>query len=1078
MSLPVFPIMNESFDVPRTQNTAPVFEFKCLYTADLRRKQKRWQDGRLKYHSFNKRVMVYDEKSNFVGDVHWREDHELCDGDELQLERGGILVQVEEKLETHNQDLSELVDKPRKEKEARAAARTANGSPGSFGRTQNFGTPAHTAVPKSLNRLLTPSGHHGRAQIPITSPFEDRRNIESTSQEIREDQRPSKRRKCHEPQNSKSGFAQNLTGAMLNLTSSKPSSTPTIRYDTFKPKFSVPQQQVTAIDLTLDDDTVAPLRHREPFQHHDKTAKTQARPQKSRQNKSAPEKSGYASNLTGVVLSLSRPSPSTAIRPIEVPQVRGMNAPQFDENSTLGKEAQGEGDAGFSVLETSFASRNPLGTLYRKDNSSENPTYPRKSLKPRTSSPPVVAMPDRSATIRTVDKTNAKSISDSSVDGPNKTRLLAPNVAVNLRVAAEGNNYIDSRNSRQLLEAGKDPKMPNHGVSKSTNSLGSWVGEDEQQFAKARAEVNRQPLEGGSFSEVPPMRSAEQERHGRSAIPTTSSSSSSYLQSARNERTRKSDATDSFEVGPKPSRNASESSLMATSVSDKPVPTLRIRSRQPKKMMMFLSRPDPPTCSRKSLPREITDSRAGHSVATGDPVQSQATIELDSLIQRQEERIQNRLTKSRTRPSIDPEDLTSPLPDNDVAQDISSKTTSAILSKDSSSKPTPAQSSLQGSIKPPTVSSSALPEMEACFLKIPPPELDLLSRTSRLGLVSLDMSSSTGNSVKNVHVISRAPSAQGNKEAVVSPSEALSPVNGTALPAETMGASQPIDMPHNTIMNTAVPEENHIPVNRISNTISTTSIQCKAGLTSTRDNRCPAKISDFGSGEIPSNPQQVFPCGQRAEEPIGITGLEKVRASQNQQSSEEETTCGEAPHEHKIAAPHNEEEHYEVITSASSKLTVPDVQMLVEDTGDEQSAHVTSRFPENHTLASTNKLSGVHEPTTAHTKSSLQPCTGRTTSNFGSRWQGSDNSNISDFALSITTVNQSKFKLSKPVPRAQPLGPPPPRLCSELADVTGDNGISDGVENGMPVTSTGPWSREAFDLFGSWKPVSGQINGR
>ncbi len=52
--------------------TAAVVEYLCLFTHDLKRKQKRWQDGRLKYHTFNKRVMVYDERGNNVGDAHWR----------------------------------------------------------------------------------------------------------------------------------------------------------------------------------------------------------------------------------------------------------------------------------------------------------------------------------------------------------------------------------------------------------------------------------------------------------------------------------------------------------------------------------------------------------------------------------------------------------------------------------------------------------------------------------------------------------------------------------------------------------------------------------------------------------------------------------------------------------------------------------------------------------------------------------------------------------------------------------------------------------------------------------------------
>ena len=85
-----------SLSIPSTQNTAPVLEFRCLYTHDLRRKLKRWQDGFLRFHTFNRRIMVYDVPRNFVGDTHWREKTELADGDELELETGGVLVQVGE----------------------------------------------------------------------------------------------------------------------------------------------------------------------------------------------------------------------------------------------------------------------------------------------------------------------------------------------------------------------------------------------------------------------------------------------------------------------------------------------------------------------------------------------------------------------------------------------------------------------------------------------------------------------------------------------------------------------------------------------------------------------------------------------------------------------------------------------------------------------------------------------------------------------------------------------------------------------------------------------------------------------
>src|SRR5579871_1139272 len=103
--------------VPPSQNTAPVLEYQCLYTSDIRRKQKRWQDGRLKFHTFNKRIMVYDERGNFVGDTHWRQDYNFDEGEELELERSGTLVQVSECVGKRIQDLREILDKRLKETE-------------------------------------------------------------------------------------------------------------------------------------------------------------------------------------------------------------------------------------------------------------------------------------------------------------------------------------------------------------------------------------------------------------------------------------------------------------------------------------------------------------------------------------------------------------------------------------------------------------------------------------------------------------------------------------------------------------------------------------------------------------------------------------------------------------------------------------------------------------------------------------------------------------------------------------------------------------------------------------------------
>ncbi|RYP48682.1 hypothetical protein DL768_005462 [Monosporascus sp. mg162] len=248
-------------------SSALVLEFVCLFTHDLRRKQKRWQDGRLKYHTFNKRVMVYDERGNFVGDTHWREDFEFGDGEELELERGGTIVQVAECTGSRDQDLSELIDKRAQEKIRRQSAALARRHP-----TLEPATPrpplaaAAAASPhfplhhRHLHHLIgTPTGHHGRAHIPPESPYEQRRQqLEAPPQD--DTNRPSKRRKREVSPPSKSGYAQSLFGATLTL-SGRPMSSAPVRHKPAKP---VSAQEVDPCPTSSDQsnresDTVSAL---------------------------------------------------------------------------------------------------------------------------------------------------------------------------------------------------------------------------------------------------------------------------------------------------------------------------------------------------------------------------------------------------------------------------------------------------------------------------------------------------------------------------------------------------------------------------------------------------------------------------------------------------------------------------------------------------------------------------------------------------------------------------------------------------------------------------------------------------
>ena len=142
--------------------------------------------------------MVYDVPRNFVGDTHWKADEPLAEGDELNLEKDGILVQVEEQKGQTETNLSELRHSARK-----------NGA-GSSSPARGVLTPARRAFNgpsvqtnevsrqptqlkhRSLNALLgTPRGPVGKAALPTWSPFEQRQAEQEN--EDWEDGRPAKR---------------------------------------------------------------------------------------------------------------------------------------------------------------------------------------------------------------------------------------------------------------------------------------------------------------------------------------------------------------------------------------------------------------------------------------------------------------------------------------------------------------------------------------------------------------------------------------------------------------------------------------------------------------------------------------------------------------------------------------------------------------------------------------------------------------------------------------------------------------------------------------------------------------------
>ncbi|KAI9047087.1 hypothetical protein LZ554_009160 [Drepanopeziza brunnea f. sp. 'monogermtubi'] len=556
--------MSASMDVPHSQNTAPVLEFRCLYTADLRRKQKRWQDGKLKYHTFNKRVMVYDERANFVGDTHWKGDA-FEEGEELELDRGSIIVEVQECIGKKHQDLTELLDKRVKEREERVAAKAAASPSASLLRSQ--ATPAGSGLlrPKPLKAVLTPTGHYGRAVAPNISPFEQRQFAND------ENKPAAKRRRLDDNTSSKNGYAQNLMGATLSLASSKPSSTPTIRYESFKARPIAQQTPADAIDLTMDDDEErrAADERRKVAREERKLMMERPSVNPKRHKKSPPAKNGYASNLTGTTLVFSRPEARQPSKTAPVKALLQVRRTRDPEDSAMGIEPPLKKIAGVS-------SSNELANRFAGMNS--NPTRLPSNTK----------MNKKGRSVQVIDLE----------EEPSSTKE---------------DNFLNVDSTPIPL-----PKR-----------------------ATKRREVGTKPRK----SEKP-----KEATQSRSSSPPRPNVNNPALQPSR-----------SF------SRSVTENSSIVEPTSDRPRSGLRIRSRAPRKMMMLMDR-------SSSRPLARSDS-FGRSRATPRPLQtpkaasnetslSQATMDLNDFCQKQEALLQARLNGTRTRPQLS--DESSSDPDNGI----------------------------------------------------------------------------------------------------------------------------------------------------------------------------------------------------------------------------------------------------------------------------------------------------------------------------------------------------------------------------------------------------------------------------
>ncbi|CAD6444217.1 7857a119-93db-43f4-afd1-8f112b2b88f1-CDS [Sclerotinia trifoliorum] len=513
-----------SMDVPPDQNTAPVLEFRCLYTADTRRKQKRWQDGRLKFHTFNKRVMVFDEKGNLVGDTHWREKAPLDEGAELELERNGILVAVTEFIERRDQDLTELIDKRVREREERFIARNGDSSPArsaaSVIRSQTIAA-AHLK-PKPLNSILgTPSGHYGKAFIPNTSPFEQRQMLNASHASENDSPRPTKRRKANEPQPSKSGFAQNLMGAALSFTPTL-SNTGTIRYESLKLKSIERFKSNDNSEYGDSNEAVPSNRKQSLVVNMDRDIDTSKSRMQARKREK-PEKSGYASNLTGASLSLSslreatsgNMSMNSSVQKNQSTTIDVSVDPSSDGDGHLalvprprraaGKEKKRSVDLSDQISRSSTLpsgitpTSKPAAKESTKLQESQNRASPLNQLPERPHSSLRIRSRPRNKMLMFIDKPSPKSSTFAMENGTNSS-VNSDSFILSAKPYSSSKSYLLTTEREAALAAGRASSPLRSSISNDAkNGLVNDYGNNEPHILASRNDLNHSNFEE-SFS--------------------------------------------------------------------------------------------------------------------------------------------------------------------------------------------------------------------------------------------------------------------------------------------------------------------------------------------------------------------------------------------------------------------------------------------------------------------------------------------------------------------------------------------------------------------------------------------------
>lgn len=93
-----------------------VHEYGILYSNRVVQRDKKWNDGKLKYYEFNNKLEVYNEDGNLIEVDFITEKFRLnlAEGNEFKLPNNRLVIEVDCKILSYTRDVSELFKKSEK----------------------------------------------------------------------------------------------------------------------------------------------------------------------------------------------------------------------------------------------------------------------------------------------------------------------------------------------------------------------------------------------------------------------------------------------------------------------------------------------------------------------------------------------------------------------------------------------------------------------------------------------------------------------------------------------------------------------------------------------------------------------------------------------------------------------------------------------------------------------------------------------------------------------------------------------------------------------------------------------------